>query len=66
MLTRPKSATKNEFLTIRDPGGSIRGMLDELRVLEGGGTALPPDRTAMLRLCIEACLTRKKSEKTKR
>ncbi len=54
---------KNEFITIRDPGGAIRQMIDDLRVLEGGGRSLPPDRTAMIRLCLERCLTKKRSEK---
>lgn len=55
-----KTTTKNEFLTIRDPGGAIRDMIDELRILEGGGKTLPPDRTTMIRACVERCLTKKK------
>lgn len=54
---------KNEFLTIRDPGGSIRGLIDDLRVLEGGGKTIPPDRTAMIKICLERCLEYKKRSK---
>ena len=48
--------TKNEFLTIRDPGSLMRQMLDKLRLMEAGGGRIPMDRTAMLRICLERCL----------
>lgn len=58
-----QTPTKNEFMTVRDPGHKLRGMIDELRIIEGAGTHLPPDRTEMLKRCVERCLAEKKSRK---
>lgn len=51
-----KNSPKNEFMTVRDPDAVIRGMLDELRLAEAGGTRIPLDRTATLKACLERCL----------
>lgn len=58
--------TKNEFLTIRDPGSLMRQMLDKLRLLEAGGDRIPVDRTAMLRICLERCLSRESAAAQKK
>ena len=55
---------KNEFMTVRDPGAKLRGMIDELRIMEGAGTHIPPDRTEMLKLCLERCLKEKRRAKS--
>jgi hypothetical protein len=55
-----RAPQKNAFFIVRDPASSIRAMLDELRILEGGGHSIQPDRTAMLKLCLERCLAHKK------
>lgn len=44
-----KEKSKNEYMTVRDPGEEIRGMLDEIRILEAEGKRIPADRTATLK-----------------
>lgn len=50
--TKKKSegAHKGVYMTVRDADGEIRAMLDEIRLLEGAGEVLPPDRTEMIRI----------------
>jgi hypothetical protein len=59
------TTTKNEFMTFRDPGHQIRDLIDELRLMESGGKTIPPDRTAMIKLCLERCRKAKKREMAK-
>lgn len=53
-----QSRTKNEFMTLRDPGEELREKIDRLRVIEGRGETIPPTRTEMLHILVDRELAR--------
>lgn len=52
----PVPPKTNDYMTIRDDGGVIRGMLDQLRIAEAGGGELQVSRTEMLRRILHRSL----------
>ena len=58
-----KPVKKNDYMTVRDDGNVLRDMLDELRIIEGAGKSIPPDRTEMLRRILGASLSLAKKGK---
>ncbi len=54
-----QTRTKNEYMTMRDPGEILRKKIDRARVLEGKGVDVPPSRTEMLHILLDRALAEK-------